>query len=43
MAASLRRGLQDSRLKAKGYSEARQTLEVDLLNARTQLQKTEVR
>lgn len=40
--ASLRRELQDSRLKAKGYSEARQALEVEMLNVRTQLQKTEV-
>jgi hypothetical protein len=40
--ASLRRELQDSRLKAKGYSEARQALEVEMLNVRTQLQTTEV-
>ena len=39
--ASLRRELQDQRLKVKSYSEARQALEIELLNARTQLQKTE--
>ena len=35
--ASLRRELQDQRLKAKGYSDARQALEVELLNARAQV------
>ena len=39
--ASLRKELQDQRLKVKSYSESRQALEIELLNARTQLQKTE--
>lgn len=39
--SSLRKDLQDNRLKIKNLTESKSILEIDIINARIQLQKTE--